>query len=553
MLQVETPPRWTDDAPVKVMTVETPTHLVGWLPWLWTRVLFAGQPDATPWCWRSFALLFALSGVVLYSNLTFHLFEPDEGRYAQIPREMLERGEWIVPTLQREPYLDKPPLFYWLVMLAYATFGYHAWAARLVPALAMHATVLLTYTLGQRMIGGRAAFWGTLLLIVSPMFLPVGRLLLLDGLLTCWLTLAALAVYLATRESFQWRWWIMGAVACGLAMLTKGPVALVLVVPPLVLERWLRGQASISARRWLGFVGVVLTINVPWYVAICVRQPEFAGYFLFQHNVQRFAEPFDHIRPVWFYVPLVLAGLLPAMLFVKPLWRFLTSTEAAESNQRCPAMGYLLLAGGWCVAFYSMAGSKLPTYILPAFPALCLALGCFARMLMDHKVADPAAPSPLAPLPRWGEGRKALTPSSLAPFSRWAEGGRWFALAVGGMWGLQVIVAMFIVPMVALDRSPMNDEAAMRARCGDARVPVVCFPRHVDSVAFAVGRSDFRVYRSKELANLLTELDRHPRTVVLFGHRHSPDTLARHLPAHLRMIERRPMGLCESAIIVRSR
>src|SRR2546423_771192 len=134
---------------VKVTTVETPTHLLGWLPMLWTRVLFAGpaSPQQALRAWPV-AALFVLSGALLYPCVSFHLFEPDEGRYAQIPREMLMCGEWIVPTLQGKPSLDKPPLFYWLVMLSYALFGYHDAAARLIPALAMHATVLASYVLG---------------------------------------------------------------------------------------------------------------------------------------------------------------------------------------------------------------------------------------------------------------------------------------------------------------------------------------------------------------------------------------------------------------------
>ncbi|MCI0378405.1 MAG: hypothetical protein L0215_12420, partial [Gemmataceae bacterium] len=109
-----------------------PKSVFGWIPSWWSRVLFPGKTIAPePWTWKPFLLVLLVSGALLYPCLSFYLFEPDEGRYAQIPREMLERGDWIVPTLQNEPYLDKPPLFYWLVMLSYAVFGYHDWAARL--------------------------------------------------------------------------------------------------------------------------------------------------------------------------------------------------------------------------------------------------------------------------------------------------------------------------------------------------------------------------------------------------------------------------------------
>src|SRR5712691_10250049 len=117
--------------------------------WLWSRVLFPGKPEASGPLRLGPLLFFLLvPAAVLYPCLSFYLFEPDEGRYAQIPREMLARGDWVVPVLQSEPYLDKPPLFYWLVMLSYSLFGVHDWAARLVPALAVHGTILVTYLLG---------------------------------------------------------------------------------------------------------------------------------------------------------------------------------------------------------------------------------------------------------------------------------------------------------------------------------------------------------------------------------------------------------------------
>ena len=518
MRQLEVPAPAAEPA-IKYTEARTPdtapTHLLGWLPIVWSRILFGGEPTpCTPWRWRSALAILFLSGLLLYPCMSFALFEPDEGRYAQIPREMLARGEWIVPTLQGEAYLDKPPLFYWLVALAYSLFGFSDGVARLVPALAMHATALLTYGLGRRLVGERSAFWGTLLLTVSPICLSIGRLLVLDGLLTMWITLALLAAYRAV-DRLSIKWWCIMALACALGVLTKGPVALLLVLPPLLLHRWLAADSTrIPWRLWFGFAAIVLVVNLPWYIAVCVQRPEFVRYFLWQHNVQRFVEPFDHVRPVWFYVPILLYGLLPIALFAWPIARFLTSLRSEETNARCPAMGYLLLAGVWCVFFFSLAGSKLPTYILPAFPPLSLALGCFvARTDWDRS--------------RWLIGLMVLA------------------------WVAQAGVNYVALPMYAQAKSPMGRFEEMRDRCGDPSAPVVCFPRNVDSVAFYVGRSDFRTFRSKEIDALVQALEQSPRTVVLFGHRNSPETLALRLPPHLRLIDRRPMGLCESGIVER--
>src|SRR5947209_7540736 len=143
--------------------------LPAWLPFLWRRVLFPGAaPAAGAPRWAGLLWLLLLPGVLLYPCRSFDLFEPDESRYAQIPREMLARGEWVVPFLQGEPYLDKPPLFYWLVMGSYRVFGVSAGAARLVPALALHLCMLFVYLLGRRHVGQRAAFRGALVLSLAP-------------------------------------------------------------------------------------------------------------------------------------------------------------------------------------------------------------------------------------------------------------------------------------------------------------------------------------------------------------------------------------------------
>lgn len=492
-----------------------PRSFLAWLPFLWSRVLFPGQPEPLQrGRWASLLIVGVVSGAMLYPCLSFFLFEPDEGRYAQIPREMLTRGDWLVPSLQGEPYLDKPPLFYWLVMSCYQVLGYHDWAARLVPALAVQGCIVLTYLLGARLLGERPAFWGALMLALLPGFMGMGRLLVLDGLLTFWVTLSIYCAACAVAgPKLRHGWWLAAALACGLGVLTKGPIALALLLPPLWLHRRLvASQAPIGRRAWLFFVGVVLVVTLPWYVAVCVRMPEFAQYFLWVHNVQRFVQPFDHIRPVWFYVPIMLIGLLPATALLVPCARFLVAETTA--SKRCPALGYLLLSAGWCLLFFSLSGCKLPTYVLPAFPPLALALGVYLAQ---------------SPLRR----------------TRWFQSG----LVTWGV--LSCVGHGILLPAVARARSPMADTERLQTLCGDPRVPVICFPRHVDSVAFYVGRADFQAIHTRHVAQLLARLDQHPRTVVLFGHRHSLESLKHFLPPHLHIVDTAPMGLCDLGVVER--
>jgi 4-amino-4-deoxy-L-arabinose transferase-like glycosyltransferase len=487
-------------------TTDNFPSLAVWLHSLWSEVLFPGRmSEPSRVRWTSLLLLLVVPGVLLYPTLDFHLFEPDEGRYAEIGREMLERGEWIVPYLQGEPYLDKPPLLYWLVVLSYRLFGVHDWSARLVPALAVHVTILLAYLVGRRSLGERSAFWGALLLSLAPGFVSVGRLLILDGLLTLWVSLSLLAGFEALRgDRLRWLWWLVAAAAVGLGILTKGPIALILFVPPLAVYSLLNGKPRILRPAALvAFAAVVLIISAPWYEAICFALPNFGGEFFWKHNIQRFFSPFDHLEPFWYYVPILLGGLLPGSLWLVGMVRFLGTSERAIARQRSPELGFMLLAGGWCVLFFSLSGCKLPTYILPAYPFLALGLG--------HGLAAS----------RWQR-------------SRWPA-----AIAVCGF-AILLLAHHIVLPWYACFRSPFSRETEVTRLCADS--PVVCYPRSCDSVAFYLGRADFLTFRGKEAPELVEYFRQRPRTVVLFTHRHSLATLREVLPPNeLEMTDEMPL------------
>lgn len=492
------------------MSVSLPRSLLACLPLLWQRVLFPGRAPLERDGRRSLYLLLLLlgPGILLYPCLSFHLLEPDEGRYAQIPREMLQRGEWVVPHLQGEPYLDKPPLLYWTVMISYLLFGVSDGAARLGPALAVHAGVLAVYLIGRRNLGDRPAFAGALALGLAPGFISMGRLLLLDGLLTLWVTLALLSAFEAVRTPrLQWRWWLLAALASGLGVLTKGPVVVLLLVPPLwVYRRLTAGGAPLGWRPLAAFTLVLLAVAVPWYLLVCQRLPEFAGYFFWQHNVQRFLQPFDHLQPVWYYLPVLLLGLLPATLLGVPLVRFLFSGAEEAAERRCPELGFFLLAGGWCVLFFSASGSKLPTYIMPAFPPLALAAGYG----LVH--------------------------------GRWRDS-RWPAALAGTAFGLLLVGHHVLVPWYAWYRSPMGRPDEVRPFFADPEAPVVCYPRHCDSVAFYLDRDDLRNIRSRDIEELRFLVRQQSRTIVLCTHRSSLAGLRQALPPEVRIVSERHFAL----------
>jgi hypothetical protein len=420
---------------------------------------------------------------------------------------MVLRGDYLVPRLQGEPYLDKPPLFYWLVAGCYHLFGVHDGAARLVPALAVQGAVLLVYLLGRRSLGERAAFRGAVVLALAPGLTSVGRLLLLDGLLTLWMTLALFAAFEAVRSDRLRRgWWLLAAVACGLAVLTKGPVALLLLAPPLWLYRRLSGRGAAVGRRDLaGFLLVVAAVNLPWYGALCLRVPGFVRYFFWEHHVLRFLTPFAHVHGVFFYGPVLLLGLLPATLWLVPFVRFLFSGDPDAARHRPAELGFFLLAAGWCVFFFTLSTGKLPTYVLPAYPPLALALGHFFA------------------LDRWRSAR--------AP-----------ALSAGLAFGLLAFAHHAALPWYAAYRSPMRQAAEVRRLCGPDR-RVVCYPRNCDSVAFYLGRADLPSFRSKEIDALRDLVQCQPRTVILCTHRHSLAGLKQLLPPWVPVVEEVHFGL----------
>jgi len=513
-----------------------PHSFLDWIPFLWSRVLFpSAQTTSGDVRLPSLLLLVILPALLLYPTLSFRLLEPDEGRYAQIPREMLARGDWVVPHLQGQPYLDKPPLLYWLVMLSYSVGGVSEAAARLVPALAVHGTILVVYWLGRRSLGERSAFWGALLLTVAPGFVGMARILTMDGLLTLWVTLTLFATFEAIRgDRFRAGWWYLAAAAAGLGVLTKGPIPLFLLLPPIGLHRWLTGNRTpIGWKHVAAFLGVVALVNLPWYAGIYLREPVFLHHFFWEHNVLRFVQPFDHLQPVWYYAPIIVGGLLPGTLLLYAFARHLMSGDADRVATRTPELGFWLLAGSWCVLFFSLSGCKLPGYVLPAFPCLCLALGDFVART------------------RWSELRITR-------------------VAIGAMSAVLALGFYVAVPWYAERRSPMGPPdiaARLQAARGEA---IYCFPRNVDSVAFYTDRDDLKSCRTKVSQELVEALIQRDRTVVLFTHRHSLDTFRQVLPPQLKITEAvavrhpgtgagfldklvgdGPWGLCHVAVIER--
>lgn len=427
--------------------------------------------DRAAWCGIGL-----LAGILCFTGLLCPLQEPQESRYAEIPRQMLATGNFIVPVLHGQPYLDKPPLFYWLVMASYAAFGVNETAARLVPCVAAFLTIGILFAWGRRFAGVRAGFIGAAILCLAPRFIQLDRMLTMDSVLCLWVVAAWGCGHQALANGPLRRgWWRAAAFACGLALLTKGPVALVLAPVPLLALRWLDPAAARpGVRAWTAFLVVSCGVAAPWFVAVALRDSHFPAYFFWFHHVQRFMDPFDHAGPWWYYVPEILVGMLPWTLLLPGLVATLTRRGPGTEMMRLCAMAAL-----WGVVFFSLAGCKRPFYILPAMPPLALALGCY----LDQVFA----------------GREL-------PRAAWLAGGALTLVMTGA-------VTLFL-PGYARQFSLRAEVGRQAEAAGDSRVPVICYPRRWDSVSFYLRRDDVQVFRADEWEALRAELASRPGAIV---------------------------------------
>jgi dolichol-phosphate mannosyltransferase len=563
----------------KVSLADVPRTLRTLLPFWWSRVLFAGGAaprDATRGLGSQLihlALLAAVAALLFFSRLGTPLQEPDESRYAEVPRQMLAGDHWVVPVLNGVPYADKPPLLYWLVMTSYRACGIDDWAARLVPGAAAFLAVLATYAWGARTVGPRAGFAGAMMLCLSARFVYLGRLLTPDGLLCLCVTAALACGHLAVRgPRLRRAWWAASALACGLGLLTKGPVALALVAVPVAALTALDPRTARPGwRGWLLYLALAAGVAVPWYGAMTAWDPDFAGTFLWRHNLVRYVAPFDHAKPVWFHLPGLLLGMLPWTLLVPGLVRWL-SRHAARTAARRPAdLGFFLLSFAWTVLFYSLAGCKRAVYILPALPPLALALGCYLDAVLPWERARALlAPATRHRLPA---GRLALGATALVVAAAGGgalvaagsgllrpENGLLVAVAVAGAGGLLLRygsgqggtrrwalcgAATFAVLFGAVHlvlpgyarrfslRGPLRPQADL---CADPAVPVVCYPRSWDSVGFYLRRSDVRVFRPGQSDEMVALLGTRPDGVLVVKSDGPLDEVLRALPATLEFV-----------------
>jgi len=303
------------------------------------------------------------------------LWEYDEAMHAQVAREMLQRGDWCTPVFNNENFYDKPVLHFWLVIGSYLLLGVNELAARLPSAMLGILGALLVYLWARTLYGSLAALLSALVLATSVEYVVLSQNIIHDLALSLFISIALFLFHRASRKNgFTKVTFFCFYAALGCAVLTKGPIGLLL--PGLIIFLYLlkTKQWHLILNRYLvAGAAVFLIIALPWYIIMALRHDDYLQAFLIKGNIARFfSRKSGHREPFYFYIQMLAAGFFPWSVFIpSALYLHFQNFRKRKDNDSY----FLLLAAVAPLAFFSLSRSKLPTYILPVFPALAILIG----------------------------------------------------------------------------------------------------------------------------------------------------------------------------------
>lgn len=300
------------------------------------------------------------------------LWSPDELRYAEISREMVASGDWIVPRFNDLRYFEKPVMGYWMNALSQLVFGETNFAVRAASAFSALGAAFCLWMLLARFASRPVAWLSCAIYLSMFMVSGIGTYSVLDSMLNLWLTASFTAFYFAIRcdsSRHRAKYYALAGIYSGCAVLTKGFLALalpVLVVLPYML--WTKQLTVILRWGWWVMLFALLTC-LPWALAIHAAEPDYWHYFFWVEHIKRFsAENAQHSAPLWYYLPFLAAGVLP--------WLFWSPSALAhlKGQMHSPLLRYTLLWALLPLLFFSLAKGKLATYILPIMAPIAILL-----------------------------------------------------------------------------------------------------------------------------------------------------------------------------------
>jgi 4-amino-4-deoxy-L-arabinose transferase-like glycosyltransferase len=459
-----------------------------------------------------------LAVVICFCHLgVYGLWEPDEARYAEIAREMLVLHDYVTPHLDYVPYVEKPPLLYWLTALAMRLFGIDEFAARFTNAAAALVAIAAVYLFVRRVFGARQGVLAATILTTSALYALMAQVLTTDMVLTATVTVALFAFYL--QWSSGGAWWMLMYPMMALGVLTKGPIAV--AIPVLVggIFLVLEGDWHGVVRRFQVIPGIVLVALIagPWFVAIMVQQPDFFSFYFIGEHLQRFFQAsYSHGQPFYYYIPVIVGGMLPWSLFVPFIhWPTLRSD---------PTRRFCLVTAATILVLFSLASAKLIPYVLPAMPFVAIAIANGLDEFITERDCRPLAvvgpllgitaagilivaaytdrftsPNPAMVRPALQVAGLILLVAGLFSFAAF-----WLRRAVAGMSTLALASAalLLVASYGRLLAEPARSYAQLAReiaeRAPDARL--ICYPRYIQSLPFYTDRRVILVGPPTELA-----------------------------------------------------
>jgi 4-amino-4-deoxy-L-arabinose transferase-like glycosyltransferase len=455
---------------------------------------------------RTWWMLALAAAIAWFAALDLRLLQhPDEGRYGEIAREMAASNDWVTPRLNDLKYFEKPPLQYWLGAASFDLFGVNEWSARLPSAIAGFLAVIAVGFTAARLASPDAGAFAALVLAGTVWHAGIAHFLSVDSVLSFCMTIALCAFLLAQRpqldRSVQRNWMLAAYAAAALATLAKGLIAIAIPGAALVLYSLVTRDAGPWRRlHALPGLAVYLLVAAPWFVLVSRANPEFAQFFFIHEHVERFlTETHNRGGEWWYFVPWFALGMMPWIVVwavtLTPSWRDAEAFANGFSWKR-----FCLVYSAFIFVFFSVSGSKLPSYILPMFPALALVLGFEltrlpARTLMW--IASPLAIGGLAALAAyavtWDEAVPRLA-NDQTPEAIFRAFGPWVFAAVA-VYTAGGIVAFFLFRQGSRAGKTLGVAALSLASLVGMQVAFVGHD------AFAVVRSAAPILRDAERAN----------------------------------------------------